>query len=179
MRTHPDASTQPAQVGASAESGEGWVRLNGSCVFAHDANSFAPARLVHQQVHRLNFSPTTEAPVQKQLSLLARIDGPAIVQSAALAFSRTYREAVRWCWALRRAKGLTQADLAREFGFNSQHLSDYINADDKPTRRSLPGELIHLFQEVCGNTFISQWLAARDRLTVLEQMQADNQRSAA
>lgn len=115
---------------------------------------------------------------QRQLGLLARIDGPAAVPTAALAFARSYREAVRWCWAMRRAKGLTVTDLAREFGFNRQHASDYLNSDDKPTRRNLPPDQIALFQEVCGNTFIVQWLAARSALTVLEQMQADNQRAA-
>ena len=50
---------------------------------------------------------------QRQLGLLARIDGPAVVPSASLAFARTYREAVRWCWALRRTKGLNVTDLAR------------------------------------------------------------------
>jgi hypothetical protein len=127
---------------------------------------------VQQLVHRLHFH--MEAPMEQiPLSLLARIDGPSAVPTVALAKAKSYREAVRWCWALRRAKGLKQADLAREFGFNRQHASDYLNADDKPMRRSLPGEKINLFQEVCGNTFVSQWLAAQDRLTVLEQVQAD------
>jgi len=76
------------------------------------------------------------------------------------------------CWGLRRAKGLTAGDLAREFGFNRQHVSDYLNPDDKPTRRSLPGERVALFEEVCGNCFITQWHAARARLTVLEELQA-------
>jgi hypothetical protein len=115
---------------------------------------------------------------QRELVFLARIDGPAVVPSAALAFARSYREAVRWCWAMRRAKGLCSSDLARDFGFNRQHVSDYLNPDDKPTRRSLPAEQIHLFQEVCGNCFVTQWLAARDRLTLLEQVQADNKRAA-
>lgn len=115
---------------------------------------------------------------QIPLSLLARIDGPSVVPSAALAFARSYREAVRWCWALRRAKGLTQMDLAREFGFNRQHLSDYLNGDDKPARRSLPAEQIALFEEVCGNCFVSQWLAARSHLTVFEQVQADARKAA-
>lgn len=110
---------------------------------------------------------------QKPLGLLVRIDGPAVVPSTALVFARTYREAVRWCWAMRRAKGLTVTDLARDFGFNRQHASDYLNPDDKPTRRNLPPDQINLFQEICGNCAITQWLAARDHLTVLEQVQAD------
>lgn len=116
--------------------------------------------------------------IQRPLSLLQRIDGPSVVPAAVLAFARTYREAVRWCWQLRRAKGMTASDLARDFGFNRQHVSDYLNADDKATRRSLPAEQIAAFEEVCGNAFITQWLAARQHFTLLEQLQADNQRAA-
>lgn len=116
--------------------------------------------------------------IQRELPVMQRIAGPAVVPSAALPFARSYREAVRWCWQLRRAKGLTASDLAREFGFNRQHVSDYLNADDKPTRRSLPAEQIAAFEEVCGNAFITQWLAARQNFTLLEQLQADHRRVA-
>jgi hypothetical protein len=63
--------------------------------------------------------------------------------------------------------------LARDFGFIRQHASDYLNADDKPTRRNLPPEMVQLFEEVCGNCLLSQWFANRARLTVLEEVQAD------
>lgn len=109
---------------------------------------------------------------QRELPLLQRIDGPAVVPSATVALAKSYRQAVRLCWALRRAKGLTVTDLARDFGFTRQHASDYLNADDKATRRSLPAEQIALFEEVCGNCAITQWLAARQHLTVLEELQA-------
>lgn len=111
--------------------------------------------------------------IQREIPLMQRIAGPSVVPSAALPFARSFREAVRWCWAMRKAKGLTASDLARDFGFNRQHVSDYLNADDKPTRRSLPAEQITLFEEVCGNCFVTQWLAARQHLTVLEQIQAE------
>lgn len=116
--------------------------------------------------------------MQIPLQLMQRIDGPAIAPAAMLGMARSYREAVRLCWALRRAKGLTPSDLAREFGFVRQHVGDYLNADDKPSRRNLPPDQIALFEEVCGNTCVTQWLAARQKLTVLEQVQAD-QRAAA
>lgn len=109
---------------------------------------------------------------QLSLRMLGRIDAPAAVPADLVRRARTYREAVRMCWALRRAKGLTAADLAREFGFNRQHVSDYLNPDDKPTRRSLPGQHVELFEDVCGNSFISQWHAMRAKLTVLEELQA-------
>lgn len=110
---------------------------------------------------------------QIEMPLLQRLEGPAVVPTSMLALASSYREAVRVCWQLRRAKGLTVSDLAREFGFNRQHGSDYLNADDAPTRRNLPPDLIALFEEVCGNTFITQWLASRQRLTVLEELQAE------
>lgn len=109
---------------------------------------------------------------QIALPLLGRIDAPTPAPSSTISSIRTYREAVRMCWVLRRAKRLTLADLAREFGFNRQHVSDYLHPDDKPTRRSLPGERVALFEEVCGNCVISQWHAMRARLTVLEELQA-------
>lgn len=109
---------------------------------------------------------------QIELPLLQRLEGPAIVPTSMLALASSYRGAVRVCWSLRRAKGLTMSDLARDFGFNRQHASDYLNSDDRATRRNLPPESIQLFEEVCGNTFITQWLAARQRLTVLEELQA-------
>jgi len=85
----------------------------------------------------------------------------------------TYRAAVRWCWRLRRPAGLALVDLAKDHGFVRQHLSDYLNRDDKPTRRDLPAWRVATFEQVCGNTFITQWLAARQRLTVLEELQAE------
>ena len=47
-----------------------------------------------------------------------------------------------------------------------------LNADDHPTRRDLPGQLIAAFEGVVGNTCVSQWIAAQSKLTVLEEMQA-------
>jgi len=110
---------------------------------------------------------------QIEMPLMQRLEGPAIVPTSMLALASTYRQAVRVCWQLRRAKGLTVTDLAREFGFNRQHASDYLNADDATTRRNLPPEQIAAFEEVCGNAFIPQWLAARQGLTVLEELQAE------
>lgn len=105
--------------------------------------------------------------------LLGRLEGAAIVPPSMLKLARTYREAVRLCWTMRRAKGLKPTDLARDFGFTRQHVSDYLNGDDKPGRRDLPPERIKDFEDICGNAAITQWLAARQRLTILEEMQAE------
>lgn len=124
-----------------------------------------------QPSHFLN--PFKEATLQHVLPLLGRIDAPSVVPPALLKQIRNYRAAVRLCWALRRAKGLRVTDLGRDHGFTRQHVSDYLNDDDLPTRRSLPPERIHDFEDLCGNTAITQFLVARARLTVLEELQAE------
>jgi hypothetical protein len=109
---------------------------------------------------------------QTTFPLLGRIDAPSVVPPSALRLVRNYREAVRLCWALRRAKGLKPVDLGR-FGFTRQHVTDYLHEDDAPTRRSLPPQRIEEFEDLMGNTAISQWIAGRARLTVLEELQAE------
>lgn len=105
------------------------------------------------------------------MPLLQRIEGPAVVPPALLIHAKTYRQAVRLCWGLRRVKW-TPATLAAHYQFTRQHVGDWLNPDDRATRRSLPAERIADFEEACGNVLLTQWLAARQRLTVLEQLQA-------
>lgn len=83
---------------------------------------------------------------------------------------RTYRDAVRLCWAMRRIKGMTKRMLAAEAGLYHPHVSDYLSDDE--TKRELPAKYIKAFEAVCGNSAISQWLAAQSKLTVLEELQA-------
>lgn len=88
---------------------------------------------------------------------------------------KTYRQAVRAAW---RMSGITnQRVLVEGTGMCAQHVSDYLNPDDKPTRRSLPASLIGVFEGFIRYTLVSQWIAAQSNLTVLEEMQA--QRKAA
>lgn len=109
---------------------------------------------------------------QIEIPLMQRVHGPAIVPPSFLHMVKTYREAVRLCWVARRAKGMKPIDLARDFGFVRQHVTDYLNEDDAPGRRNLPAERIKDFEDVCGNAAITQWLASRQQLTVLEEVQA-------
>ena len=111
--------------------------------------------------------------MQTHLALMGRIDAPDTVPRSLLASVNSYRQAVRLCWTLRRAKGMKATDLARDFFFNRQHVTDYLTEDDKRTRRSLPAERIKDFEDACGNSAVTQWLAARQRFTLLEEMQAD------
>jgi transcriptional regulator with XRE-family HTH domain len=67
---------------------------------------------------------------------------------------------------------MTQRQLACEAGLRPQLITDYLNADDRPSRRDLPAERIAAFEAICGNTLVTQWLAARGTLTTLEELQA-------
>jgi len=175
MSSLPDVPSQSAALaGASVlRGGAGRAHQKGLRFEAPQAFTFVSLQPVHQLVQGLDFF--MEAPMeQTQLRpLMGRVDAPDTVPRALLDSVKTYRQAVRLCWALRRAKGLKPSDLGRDYGFTRQHVSDYLNDDDMPTRRDLPAERIADFEDICGNTAITQWLAARQRFTLLEEMQAD------
>lgn len=115
--------------------------------------------------------------MQKELALIGRMDGPSAVPTAAVNAAKTYREAVRLAWQMRRVKEMNRAMLAALAELYAPHVTDYLNGDDKPSRRDLPADAIARFEAVVGNTLVSQWLAAQSGLTVLEEMQ-ENRRAA-
>jgi transcriptional regulator with XRE-family HTH domain len=82
----------------------------------------------------------------------------------------TYRDAVRVCFELRRVRGMTRRSVAELAGIHAPHISEYLS--DDASNRDLPAKHIRAFEWVCGNTAISQWMALRAKLTVLEEMQA-------
>ena len=102
--------------------------------------------------------------------LLGRLDAPSVVHPQLIAQCKTYREAVKLCWALRRVKKMTKRVLAVEAGLYPSHVTCYV--EDGKTKRDLPGSAVKLFESVCGNTAISQWHALNAKLTTLEEMQA-------
>jgi hypothetical protein len=139
------------------------------------AFTFVSARPVGQPVGPLDFFKGAALEVehlQLEFPLLARMEGPAIVPPELLRKARTYREAVRLCWALRRLRRMTFTHLAAEAGLIPQHVGDYLNPDDGKHRRDLPGDKVEAVEAILGNTAISQWHAQRARFTVLEVMQA-------
>lgn len=105
---------------------------------------------------------------QMQLPLLCRLDAPAVVPPSAIAQCKTYRDAVRLCWNLRRVRNMTQARVAEEAGLYAPHVSCYLH--DGPRQRDLPGNAVRAFEWVCGNTAISQWHNVGAKLTVVEEM---------
>lgn len=110
---------------------------------------------------------------QHALPLIGVIDGPKAVTSDVVASCKTYRQAVRMAWELRRIKGMTKQLLAAEAGLYAPHVTDHLHPDDKPSRRDLPAHKVAEFECAVGNSLVSQWVAAQSRLTVLEQCNAD------
>jgi hypothetical protein len=133
------------------------------------ASTFDRVQLVIQRVIPLIYF--IEAPMQQtELPLLCRLDAPSVVPPSLVALCKTYRDAVRLCWHLRRIRNMTQARLAEEAGLYAPHVTCYLN--DSPRARDLPGSAVRGFEWACGNTAISQWHALNAKLTCLEEMQA-------
>ncbi len=109
---------------------------------------------------------------QTRLPLYGRLDGASVAPSALVKSCRSYRHAVRCCWAMRRIHGMTKRQLAAEGEFFASHVTDWLNPDDKSSRRSLPAACITKFEGLTGNTLITQWLAAQQSLTILEEVTA-------
>lgn len=97
---------------------------------------------------------------------------PTFVNVPLVAECESYRQAVRQCWANRRIQALTLRSLAELIDAYPSHVSDFVHADDKVGRRDLPACLIADFEWVCGNTFVSQWIADASQLTVMEEVAA-------
>lgn len=116
---------------------------------------------------------------QREFPLLGRLDAPSAVPMQWIRHASTYRQAVRLAWQLRRVQSMTRQQLATEAELYPQHVTDYLAEDDKPSRRDLPADKVAQFEAVVGNTLVSQWLASRSRLTVLEQVQATTHLEAA
>lgn len=109
---------------------------------------------------------------QKEFPLMGRIDAPSIAPQQWVRAAKSYREAVRLSWSLKRVHLMTRQQLSSEAELYPQHVTDYLHEDDKPSRRDLPANAIARFEAVVGNTLISQWLAAQSKLTVLEEITA-------
>ena len=109
-------------------------------------------------------------PRQLALPMLTYYEAPSMVDVALIEAAKTYREAVRVCWARRRRTNMTKRQLAEEVGCYASHITDYLSAED--AKRDLPARHIAEFEGACGNRFISQWIARRSELTVLEEFVA-------
>lgn len=109
---------------------------------------------------------------QLEFPLMGRLDAPSVAPSQWVKEAKTYREAVRLCWRLRRVAFMTRQQLSSEAELYASHVTDYLHEDDKPSRRYLPADAIARFEAVVGNSLVTQWLAAQSKLTVLEELTA-------
>lgn len=117
---------------------------------------------------------------QLALNMLTWYSGPRLVDLELIAACKSYREAVAQCWTMRTRKSLTQRALVEEVNdklgpgvskLYPSHVSDYLNTTPTKTgkaRRELPPDAIDAVEQSCGNRFISQWLAHRARLPVMD-----------
>lgn len=106
---------------------------------------------------------------QTQLPLLGRLHAPSVVPPSLITQCKTYRDAVKLCWQLRRVRNMTLASLAEQAELYAPHVSGYLK--DGKRQRDLPGWAVRGFEWSCGNTAISQWHNVGAKLTVIEEMQ--------
>lgn len=89
---------------------------------------------------------------QIPLRILQDIGDPVFVSEAVLARVQNEADAVAWCWALRRIKGLGVTEGARYLGMPKSHLSNILSG-----KKYLPwGKRVEL-QRLCGNWIVRQW----------------------
>lgn len=98
------------------------------------------------------------------------VNGPAFLPTDEVVKCRTYREIVRLSWAHRRTKAMTQRTLAERIDCYPSHVSDYLQADDKPSRRDLPAECLNAWAATVGNWGVHQWLSRQAKLTIMEEV---------
>lgn len=105
---------------------------------------------------------------QLKLNMLTVYDAPRLIDTELIAACPDYRGAVRACWDLRTRRSLTMRQLAEEAGLYASHVTDYLSAKPGARRRSLPADSIDQVEISCGNRFISQWIAHRARLPLVD-----------
>ena len=105
---------------------------------------------------------------QLGLPMLTVYEGPRLVNVEVVAACNSYRQAVRACWEMKTRPKLTQQQLAEEAGLYPSHVSDYLSTKPGKRKRDLPPDAIDAVEYSCGNRFISQWIAHRARLPIMD-----------
>jgi transcriptional regulator with XRE-family HTH domain len=89
---------------------------------------------------------------QIPLRILQEIGEPEFLSESVVARLENEADAVAWCWALRRIKGMGVTEGARYLGMPKSHLSNILNG-----KKYLPfGKRVEL-QRLCGNWLIRQF----------------------
>lgn len=88
----------------------------------------------------------------------------------AVRLCKSYREACRLAWMLRRTPNLTRISLATAVGLPNTRISDFLSPDDSGKKRDLPASRIAPFGVALGCTAVSQWMTWRGEVTVIEEL---------
>ena len=107
---------------------------------------------------------------QRELPYFGVVPEPRFATDAELALCKSYREAVRLSWELRVSRGMTQATAAERTGLYAPHLSEFLNKDDKPSRRDLPMDKVKNWCYVVGNWVVLQYITRDAQLNIMEEM---------
>lgn len=89
---------------------------------------------------------------QIPLRILQEVGEPAFLPESIVARIETEADAVAWCWAMRRVKGMTMTEAARHLGMPKSHFSNIIAGKKYP-----PYGARVAMQRLCGNWLIRQW----------------------
>jgi hypothetical protein len=89
---------------------------------------------------------------QIPLRILQDIGEPRFLSETIIARIRDEAEAVSYCWAHRRIKGMGVTEAARYLGMPKSHLSNVLNG-----KKYLPWGKRRELQMLCGNWAIRQW----------------------
>lgn len=89
---------------------------------------------------------------QIPLRILQEVGEPAFLPESVISRLENEADAVSWCWALRRVKGMGVTEAARYLGMPKSHLSNILAGKKYPPF----GVRIEL-QRLCGNWAIRQW----------------------
>jgi plasmid maintenance system antidote protein VapI len=89
---------------------------------------------------------------QIPLRILQEIGEPAFLPDYVISRMQDEADAVNYCWAHRRIKGMGVTEAARYLGMPKSHLSNILNG-----KKYLPwGKRLEI-QRLCGNWAIRQW----------------------
>lgn len=103
---------------------------------------------------------------QREITCLAELPAPELLTEAEIALCGCFRDAMLLC--IRRARvRRTQNDLAATIGIHATQFSKILHGA-KGQHWNLDPERIEALETACGNRAMTQWLAARANLRVIQ-----------
>jgi hypothetical protein len=121
----------------------GRVRVAGKGLVRRSHVCSLHARYVEQELEHMEQIP---------LRILQEVGEPSFLPEYVVSRMQDEADAVAYCWAHRRVKGMGVTEAARYLGMPKSHLSNILNGKKYPPY----GKRIEL-QRLCGNWGIRQW----------------------